>query len=193
MQQDQILKVFKQTQAIQSGHFLLTSGLHSDTYIQCARVLEQPELTSQLCEHLGQFWQAQKVDVVAGPAVGGIILAYELARVLKARAIFMERAEGKMTLRRGFQISPQEKVLVTEDVITTGGSVKEVIKTIKNIGAQLVGVASLVNRNPGINWGDVPFHSLLKVTPPVYQPKECPLCKSGTTAVKPGSRSLKQS
>lgn len=192
MQQDQILKTFKQTQAIQSGHFLLTSGLHSDTYIQCARVLEQPELTSQLCGQLGQFWQAQKVDVVAGPAVGGIILAYELARALKARAVFMERAEGKMTLRRGFQISPQEKVLVTEDVITTGGSVKEVIEVIKNIGAQLVGVASLVNRNPGINLGDAPFHSLLKVTPTVYQPEECPLCKSGTAAVRPGSRGLKQ-
>lgn len=191
MKQDELLRIFKQTQAIQSGHFLLTSGLHSDTYIQCARVLEQPELTSRLCGQLGQFWQAQKVDVVAGPAVGGIILAYELARMLKARAIFMERTDGKMTLRRGFQISPQEKVLVTEDVITTGGSVKEVIKVIKNIGAQLVGVASLVNRNPGINFGDAPFHSLLKVTPPVYQPEECPLCKAGVPITQLGSRGLK--
>jgi orotate phosphoribosyltransferase len=131
------------------------------------------------------------VDIVAGPAVGGIILAYELARVLKARAIYLERVDGKMTLRRGFQINSKEKVLVTEDVVTTGGSVQEVIEVVKAAGAQLAGVASLVDRSKGKVFTVTKFNALLKVEPPVYQPEACPLCKSGLPIVQPGSRGLK--
>jgi orotate phosphoribosyltransferase len=191
MEADKIFKLFKKTRAIQSGHFKLTSGLHSDTYVQCARILEKPVLTKKLCKVLAAPWATQKVDVVVGPAVGGIIIAYELSRILKARAIYLERADGKLTLRRGFIINPEETVLVTEDVVTTGGSVQEVIDVVKAQGGKLIGVASLVNRNPEQSLFGAEFNALLKITPVVYQPNDCPLCKAGKPITQPGSRGLK--
>ncbi|MEK7449748.1 MAG: phosphoribosyltransferase family protein [Planctomycetota bacterium] len=131
MNKAKIIKLFNKIAAIRPGHFLLTSGLHSNTYIQCARILEQPRLLAGLVKQLASPWRKMKIDVVAGPAVGGIILAYELARLFKARAIYLERLDNKLSLRRGFTVEPKERVLVVEDVITTGGSVKETASRIK--------------------------------------------------------------
>lgn len=193
MNHNNILDLFKKLHAIQSGHFLLTSGNHSDTYIQCARVLENPGVTQRLCRLLASPWRTREVDVVAGPAVGGIIIAYELARILSARAIYLERVENKLTLRRDFSIKPAEKVLVVEDVITTGGSAKEVIDVVRAHQGKVIGVASLVNRSgrfAGLGCG-TRFKTLLNLNPPLYPPEKCPLCQKGVPLVKPGSRGLK--
>lgn len=188
---NRILNIFKKLKAVQNGHFVLTSGNHSDTYVQCSRIMENPSVTTKLCKILAKPWQKTKVDLVAGPAVGGIIITYELARILKARAIFAERVNNKLTLRRGFAINPKEKVLVVEDVITTGGSAKEVINIVKKHNAKVAGVVSLVNRSgkPKAPFS-VKFNALLKITPPLYKPKQCPLCKAGIAISKPGSRKL---
>lgn len=191
---NKILSLFKKLGAIQSGHFLLTSGNHSDTYLQCARIFENPKITQRLCRILISPWQGKQVDVVAGPAVGGIIIAYELARLVGARAIYLERVEGKLALRREFTIKPKEKTLVVEDVITTGGSAQEVVDIVRNQGGKLIGVVSLVDRSGGQNWSKifgVKFNSLLKLTLPLYAPDQCPLCQAGLPLVKPGSRNLK--
>lgn len=189
---DAILNTFKKLGAVQTGHFILTSGNHSDTYVQCARILENPQINARLCKKLAQPWIKSRVDIVAGPAVGGIIGAYELARVLKARAIYLERVENKLTLRRGFMINPGDNVLVIEDVVTTGGSAQEVVEVVKANRGKVVGVVSLVNRSGNAKSPfSIKFNALLNVNPPIYKPEECPLCKSGIPVVKPGSRGLK--
>lgn len=192
---EHLLKIFRQNRAIQAGHFLLTSGMHSDTYIQCARILERPLITAKLCRILVQPWVNKKVDVVASPAVGGVVLGYELARSLKVRSIFLERVTGKFDLRRGFRIKRGEKVLVAEDVITTGGSIKEVIKVIKRQGGKVLGVISLVDRSKKTK-GDkkifgVRLNVCFKLNPPLYASHQCPLCKKGIPINKPGSRGLR--
>jgi len=193
MNQNQIINLFKKLDAIQSGHFLLTSGNHSDTYIQCARILENPKVTHQLVRTLISPWRKNRVDVVAGPAVGGIIIAYELARVLSARAIYLERVDNKLTLRRGFIIKPGEKVLVVEDVITTGGSANEVVEVVKRQGGKVIGVVSLVNRSGKKTQRlfGTRFNTLIHLSPPLYPPGKCPLCRANLPVVKPGSRGLK--
>jgi len=176
-----------------TGHFALTSGRHSDRYFQCARVLEYPRYCELLCRELVRKWgdgELAGVETVIGPALGGILVSYEVARVLGARSLFTERENGIMTLRRGFTLSPGERVLVVEDVITTGGSVREVIAVAREAGAQVAGVAVLVDRSNGNANLDVPLRALLTIPVVTYSPEECPLCREGIPAVKPGSRHL---
>jgi len=186
----EILKIFKDCGALLEGHFLLSSGLHSSQYLQCALVLQHPAHAERLCTLLAQPFQGQGIEVVAAPALGGIIVAHEVARALGARALFTERAEGRMTLRRGFQIASGERTLVVEDVITTGGSTREVIHVIEEYGGKVVGVGCLVDRS-----GESPFeverYSLAHLEIPNYPAATCPLCKEGRPVVKPGSRQTK--
>jgi orotate phosphoribosyltransferase len=188
MNREEILKIFKDREAILEGHFLLSSGLHSGKYLQCAKVLQYPPLAEQLCRQLAEMFKESKPDVVIGPALGGVIVAYEVARALGTRSLFAERKAGKMLLRRGFEIEPPEKVLIVEDVLTTGGSVREVIAAVKTAGASIVGVGALVDRTKEtINFG-VEFKSLLKIDLSVFAPQNCPLCKADYPLEKPGSR-----
>lgn len=190
LNQEQVLEIFAKTGVLLEGHFKLTSGLHAAKYLQCAQLLQYPEEAAPLCEQLAANFADQGVTVVAGPATGGIIMAYEIARILKVRNIFGERENGTMTFRRGFQLAPTDKVLVVEDVVTTGGSVKELIAAIQKTGAEVVGVASFVNRSGGKADFGVPFASLVKLDIQTYQPEDCPMCKAGSVAVKPGSRNI---
>jgi len=190
MNEAEIRSVFARTGALLQGHFLLASGLHSDTYVQCAKVLEHPREAELLCRELAFRWQGTAIDVVAGPAYGGILPAYELARQLGCRAVFFERGgSGKFELRRGFAIA-SDRVLVAEDVITTGGSAKEVVDLAKEIGARIVGVASFVYRGVGKAFEE-DYRYLLGIEPPTWKPVECPLCRQGDPAVKPGTKPCK--
>ena len=189
---EEVMKKFEQAGAIKKGHFKLTSGVHSDTYIQCAQVMQYPGFMHNLCSELGRKFRGEDIDVIIGPAIGGIIISHVMAQVLGpwVRAIFTERENGKMTLRRSFEIKKDEKVLVVEDVTTTGGSVREVIDIAKERGGQVVGVGVLIDRSGGrIDFG-VKMKSLLTLDIKSYQPEECPLCKKGIPVVKPGSREL---
>lgn len=188
MTKEQIIKLFKDLDVLQTGHFKLTSGRHSDKYLQCAKLMQHPTHTEEICQQLAKKFKSQNIQTVIGPAIGGIVLSYEMARALGVRTIFAERENGKMTLRRGFSIEPGEKVLVVEDVVTTGGSVKEVISLAKSLGADVVGAAALVDRSGGkIDFG-VPTHYLLELQVKSYLPEQCPLCKKRTPITKPGSR-----
>jgi len=189
---EEVMKKFEQAGAIQKGHFKLTSGVHSDTYIQCAQVMQHPEFMHNLCSELGKKFRGDDIDVIVGPAIGGIIMAHVMARVLGpwVRAIFTERENGKMTLRRSFEINQGEKVLVVEDVTTTGSSVREVMDIVKSRQGKVVGVGVLIDRSGGkVDFG-IKTEKLLTVDIKTYLPEECPLCKKGIPAVKPGSREL---
>ena len=187
MEQDEVMEVFRAHGAILDGHFLLSSGKHSPQYLQCALVLSDPADSERLCRDLAGPWRDKGVTAVVGPAMGGIVIAYELARALGVRGIFAERADGEMALRRGFAVSAADNVLVAEDVVTTGGSVKEVIRLIRSHGARVAGVASLVMRATEAVF-DVDHRWLLEISPPVYERELCPQCAAGSDAVKPGSR-----
>lgn len=189
MDREELLKIFKECQAFLQGHFLLSSGLHSSGYLQCALVCRYPDLCARLCRELAESFRGVKVDAVIGPAVGGIVIAYELARALGVRAIFMERdAEGAMTLRRGFALGPGERVVVAEDVMTTGGSVAEVVEVSEKAGAEVVGIACFVDRGGSKRFENRRVISLIRLELPTYAPDDCPLCKQGLPLVKPGSR-----
>jgi len=190
MNKEEIIKIFKDSGAMLEGHFLLTSGRHSDRYLQCALVLQDPVTAEKLAGELAAKIPKDKIDLVIGPALGGVTLAYEMARQLKTLGLFAERENGVMTLRRGFVIPPGARVLVVEDVITTGGSVLEVIEVVKEKGGQVIGIASLVDRSNGKADLGYPLYSLLPLEVVSYQPEECPLCKKGLAPVKPGSRKL---
>ncbi|NQT46667.1 MAG: orotate phosphoribosyltransferase [Candidatus Omnitrophica bacterium] len=183
-----MIDLFKKTEALLEGHFRLSSGLHSPKYLQCARVLQYPEYSQKLCAELAAKFKDVTIDVVVAPAIGGIVVSYEMARALGARSIFCEREEGKMRLRRGFAITKGEKALIVEDVITTGGSTKEVIEVAKNAGADIIGIASLVDRSGGKADFGLRFEALIKIDVPTYDPADCPLCKEGIAITKPGSR-----
>ncbi|AAD35418.1 orotate phosphoribosyltransferase [Thermotoga maritima MSB8] len=186
-----IKEILEKTGALMEGHFILSSGKHSSRYVQCARLFEFPEYGDVVGEELAKLLKKYDVETVVGPAMGGVILSYVVARYLKARSLFAERENGVMKLRRGFFVKPGEKVAVVEDVVTTGGSVKEVIELLKEYGANVVCVGSIIDRSGGkVDFG-VPFESLLKLDLPVYDPEDCPLCKQGIPAEKPGSRGLK--
>ncbi|MHC2994940.1 MAG: orotate phosphoribosyltransferase [Candidatus Atribacteria bacterium] len=192
MKTAEVMKKFKDAGAIQKGHFKLTSGVHSDTYIQCAQVMQHPEFMHNLCSELGKKFRGDDIDVIVGPAIGGIIMAHVMARVLGpwVRAIFTERENEKMTLRRSFEIKEGEKVLVVEDVTTTGSSVREVIDIVKSRKGKVVGVGVLIDRSGGkVNFG-VKTEKLLTIDIKTYLPEECPLCRKGIPVVKPGSRDL---
>ncbi len=189
MTEQDVLVLFKREKALLEGHFLLSSGLHSPQYLQCAILLEKPWVAEKLCRELAKKLRKIKVDVVIGPALGGILVSYEMGRALKVRSIFAERVNGELTLRRGFHLNKNERVLVVEDVITTGKSTNEVIEIVKQNGAQLGAVAAIVNRSGGETKFDVPLFSLLNINVETYGPENCPLCREGKLPpVKPGSR-----
>ncbi len=184
--QDQILDIFKQSGAFLEGHFVLTSGLHSPHYVEKFRVLEHPGVTAQLCSEFVEQWSDSKPTVVVGPATGGIILAHETARQLGLRAMFTERVDGTMTMRRGFALTPEDRVLLVEDVVTTGGSVFEVLDVVRQTGAQIAGLAFLVDRSGGAVDFGIPSKALLTLNVVTYRPEDCPLCRDGVPVTKPG-------
>lgn len=187
MTNKEILDFMQNIGALQEGHFRLTSGLHSAQYMQCATVFEYPQEANRLVSLLVPELP-QDVDTVIAPAIGGICMGYSVAQALGKRSLFAEREAGVMTLRRGFRLSPKEKVLIVEDVVTTGGSVKEVMDIARQAGCTVVGVASLVDRSMGQADFGVPFVSLLPVEIATYPPDDCPLCRQGMPIHKPGSR-----
>ncbi|WAM30597.1 orotate phosphoribosyltransferase [Caldicellulosiruptor naganoensis] len=191
MNESAYLQMFKDTDALLEGHFLLTSGKHSSKYLQCAKILQYPNLAETICKDLAKNFAGQEIDVVIGPAIGAITLSYELARQLNCRSIFAEREDGIMKLRRGFKIEEGEKVLVVEDVITTGGSVKEVIEIVKESRGEIVAVAGIVDRSGGKVDVGYPLKTLLTLNIETYEPDSCPLCREGIPLVKPGSRKVK--
>lgn len=191
MKKEEITQIFIETGALLQGHFILTSGRHSDQYMQCARVLQYPDYTEQLTRNITRQYADDRIEVVIAPAMGGIIVAYEVARQLGVKSVFCERQEGRMTLRRGFSIEPGQRVLVVEDVITTGGSVKEVIDVVHQFKGNVIGVGVLVDRSGGqVDFG-VKTRAALSMKIESFPPENCPLCREGKIpAIKPGSRSL---
>lgn len=195
MTEREILEIFQKSGALLSGHFRLSSGLHSGKYLQCALVLRYPDLAGKLCSQLASMLELRgsKIDAVISPAIGGIIVGQEVAKVLGCRAIFCEREEGKMKLRRGFEIRKGEKVVVVEDVITTGGSVKEIVEIVQGMGGKVEGIGVIVDRSkPSLSDElatlNLPLKSLLRIDIETYSPEECPICKKGIPLQKPGSR-----
>jgi len=191
LQADTVLDIFKRVGALLDGHFRLTSGLHSSGYLQCALVLQHPAEAQACGAAIADRVRGLAPHVVLSPALGGIVIGHEVARALGVRAIFAERQDGVLTLRRGFTLAPGERVLVVEDVVTTGGSTRETIEVARAAGGQVVGAASIIDRSGGKTDGhglDVPYHALASVAFPTYQPDACPLCASGLPVVKPGSR-----
>lgn len=188
MTREEKIQLLKDAQVLQTGHFRLTSGRHSDQYMQCARVFEDAKYAEPICKDIADAFRDEKIDLVVGPAIGGVIITYEVARQLHVRNIFAERENGTMTLRRGFAIEPGARVLVVEDTITTGGSVKEVIALVKEKGGMVVGVGSVVDRsNSAVDFG-VPLHAAVSMEVVSYEEADCPLCKQGLPITKPGSR-----
>ena len=186
--------LLRRTGALLEGHFVLTSGLHSSHYIQCARTLQHPKHAEALGGCLADRFQDYEVDAVISPAVGGLIIGHETARALGVRrtfdlpALFGERENGVMTLRRGFDLQPGERVVIVEDVITTGGSVRELIRLVQESEATVLGVGAILDRSDGQVDLGVPLHALLTMQVPTYQPEACPLCQQGSSPVTPGSR-----
>jgi orotate phosphoribosyltransferase len=191
MTADQVLDIYKRTGALLTGHFLLSSGLHSEQYLQSALVLQHPDVATKLCAALARHFKDSKIDVVIAPALGGVFISHETARALGVRALFAERVSGELALRRGFSIMPGERVLVVEDVITTGKSTRETIEVVKKAGGVVIAAGSLVDRSGGKADLGVSYKSLLTLDVPTYTPEACPLCRAGSTPVKPGSRGLK--
>lgn len=188
MKPTEIAEIFRQTGAFLEGHFILSSGLHSPNYMQCAKVLQHPEHGDRFAKVLATKLESLKPTVVLAPALGGILVGYELARALKTRSIFAERVDGKMSLRRGQELSKGDRVVLCEDVVTTGKSIKEVEALCLEVGAEVVAMAAIVDRSGG-KWAlSKPLTSLLSMELVTHDPANCPLCKSGSPAVKPGSR-----
>lgn len=189
MTEQELLAKFKELGVLKTGHFQLTSGLHSAQYMQCAAVFEYPKIAAEIVELLIPKLP-QDIDTVMAPAIGGINLGYEVARNLGCRFIFAEREQGRMTMRRGFTLTPGERVLVVEDVVTTGGSVKEVLEIARSCGCSVQGVGCIVDRSQDELDFQAPFVSLVRVAIETYQPDQCPLCLAGQPLTKPGSRDI---
>lgn len=193
---DPTLSLFAETGAYLKGHFRLTSGLHSPEYLQCALVLQHPQHAERLGQAMAQQLRLSengtpdtKPDTVVAPAMGGLMIGHEVARALGTRSIFTERdADGKMTLRRGFTVQPGERCIVVEDVITTGGSTKEVVELLRSLGAQVLAAGSIIDRSGGQADVGVPRVALVSMQVTAWKPEECPLCAEGLPVVKPGSR-----
>jgi orotate phosphoribosyltransferase len=188
MTRDELLDLFRRSGALLEGHFRLTSGLHSSGYLQCALVLQHPEHAEALGRAIADRTRSLRPTAVLSPALGGVVIGHEVGRALGVRALFAERQDGELTLRRGFVIAENDRVLVVEDVLTTGGSTRETMQVARASGGQVVGAASIVNRSGGRAAFDVPFASLLDIDLPTYEPNECPLCAQGLPVIKPGSR-----
>jgi len=188
MNADDVLERFRRTGALLEGHFVLTSGLHSAVYLQCALVLQHPAEAEALGEELAERFARGQIETVVSPAIGGIVIGWEVARALGVRAIWAEREGGRMTLRRGFTVRPGEQVLVVEDVVTTGGSTRETIEALRAAGALVVGAGSIIDRSGGAADVGVPRVALATLDVPAHAPAACPQCAAGVPAVKPGSR-----
>jgi len=189
-QLDNIEKTFEQVGVIQKGHFLLTSGLHSPIYWEKFRIIEHPDITEKLCRKIAEHFSNQGVQLVVGPTTGGIILAYEVARQLGLRSVFAEKEGDRRVLRRGFKIKPGEKVLVVDDVLTTGKSVKEVLDAVAREKGEVIGIGVLVNRSEKEPNFGVPLFSCLRSATPTYKPQRCPLCAASVPLTKPGGGQL---
>jgi orotate phosphoribosyltransferase len=187
---EELLQIFRQTNALLDGHFLLTSGLHSPHYFQCAKVLQYPKYLHLFAGELAKHFEYSEIELVISPAIGGVVVGTEVGRMLDVRTIFAERENGVMRLRRGFEIKKGERVLVVEDVVTTGGSVNEIIQLAKKAEATLAGVGYIVDRSNGKTKFNAKTFSVLQMDVVTYTPDMCPLCKDGSPAVKPGSRGL---
>ena len=191
MQAEEVIERFRQTGALLEGHFVLSSGLHSSSYLQCALVLQYPKQAEAFGSAIAEHFRVQHIETVAAPAIGGIIIGYEVARALSARSIWTEREQECMTLRRGFSVGQGESVLVVEDVITTGGSTRETIEALRSIGARVVAAASMIDRSGGRADVGVPRISLATLDVPAVAPSTCAACARGEAAIKPGSRKAK--
>ncbi len=190
MTPQEVQNLFLKSGALLTGHFLLSSGLHSDAYLEKFRIFERPFLHSRLIEELLSRFADKKIETVLAPTLGGVIMAAEAARQLKVRAVFAEKENGKLTLRRGFTLSKSEKVLILDDIITTGGSVKETLEIARSAEVEIVGVGVLADRSGGkVDFG-FPHIALMNLGLPVYRPDACPICAQGVPLVKPGSRKL---
>ena len=188
MRAEEVVERFRRTGALLEGHFVLSSGLHSTSYLQCALVLQHPAEAEAFGRAIAGRFAGQSVETVVAPAIGGIIIGWEVARALGVRSIWTEREEGRMTLRRGFTVRPGERVLVVEDVVTTGGSTRETCEAVRAAGALAVGAASVIDRSGGRADVGVPRTALATLDVPAVAPAACPLCAGGVPAVKPGSR-----
>ena len=191
MTQEDVLQLFKESGALLQGHFLLSSGLHSDRYLQCALVLQQPDRAERLGAALAERLRSLspvKPDFVIAPALGGVLVSHEVARASGVRGLFAERKDGELTLRRGFEIRPGERCYVVEDVVTTGGSTKETIEVVVRAGGIVIAAGSLIDRTGGKADLGVPRAALAVLDIPTYPPEQCPLCAAGSRAIKPGSR-----
>lgn len=188
---ERVIEILKEAGVLLEGHFRLTSGRHSNKYLQCAKIFRNTKYSEELCAALAEQFADDGVQVVIGPAMGAVQMAYEVSRHLNCENYFAEREDGKMTLRRGFTVTPNMKVLLVEDVVTTGGSVREVLELVKAAGGDVVGVGSIVDRTGGkIDFG-VPFKSVISVDVESWEPEDCPICKEGKIElVKPGSRKV---
>lgn len=191
MTREEIIEMLKEAQVLLEGHFLLTSGRHSDKYMQCAKIFQDAKYSVPLCAELVAQFKDENVELVIGPAIGAIQMSYEVGKQLGVKNIFAERENGKMTLRRGFTIEKGQRVLIVEDVVTTGGSVKEVMDLVTASGGTIVGIGSIVDRTGGkIDFG-VPYKSAFSMDITSYEAEECPICQTGMPLVKPGSRAVK--
>lgn len=188
VEKEQVMKIFRSSGGLLEGHFLLSSGLHSPQYFQCAKVLQYPHYAELLCGEIAEYFADEDVDVVIAPAIGGIVVAQEVGRQLCRRSIWAEREQDKMSLRRGFELQPGERVLVVEDVVTTGGSVREVMTLASDAGCEIVGVGAIVDRSGSKTTFDVDLFAVVRLEVVTYPPEQCPLCKRGLPLVKPGSR-----
>ncbi|MBE7030567.1 MAG: orotate phosphoribosyltransferase [Ruminococcaceae bacterium] len=187
---ERVIEILKEAGVLQEGHFLLTSGRHSDKYMQCAKIFQDAKYSEELCRDLAEQFADDDIQLVIGPAIGAIQMSYEVSRHLGVKNIFAERENGAMTLRRGFTIEPGQRVLVVEDVVTTGGSVREVIDIVKEQGGVVAGVGVVVDRTNGqIDFG-VKLKSVISMEVISYEADECPLCKQNLPLVKPGSRKI---
>lgn len=192
MTEKEVYDLLVETGAIMTGHFKLTSGLHSPHYVEKFNILQHPKYTEKLCQAMAEKFRDAEIETVVGPVTGGIILAHETGKALGTRAIFTERVDGKMTFRRGFTLHEGERVLIVEDIVTTGGSIREVIDVVKEFGGVPVAVSMLVDRSGGkADFGGVPSHALLHMNVETYSPENCPLCAKGIPLTKRGSTGKK--
>ena len=188
MTAEKVLERFKETHAFLEGHFILSSGLHSPNYLQCALALQHPADAARFGEAIAENYRNERIETVAAPAIGGLIIGYVVAEALNVRFVWTERENTQMTLRRGFSVKENEPILVVEDVITTGGSTRECIEALEKHGAKVVGAASIIDRSNGKADTGVPRIALASLEVPIYKSEDCPMCALGEIAVKPGSR-----
>ena len=184
----ELIKILEDSGALLTGHFQLRSGLHSSRFFQAALLLQYPDKAETVCRFLADQFRGQGIETVISPAVGGLIVGQEVARALGCRAIFADKEDGQLVLKRGFSIKPGDRILVAEDVVTKGGRVQQTIDLARSFGAEIVGIAVIVDRSGGDAKFDVPFKSALKLSLPTFDPAECPMCKEGQAIDRPGSK-----